>query len=776
MTTSNLRFQPLLDVDLRINQSPNELQNRLFIQLRRASSILTELENTTIVLDPVERDTLESIYAKWIRFYIENYELLYHRKDRSEIDPNIKLRYALPIAELSNQRLFDNKLEQLKLDKINRKKSTSSSSTTTKQNRKNETGMMSLQFLNGMRSMLAQHGHDDPDVSEDEMEGEGETGDYLHDGDQEHRISSSITTIEREGVQQPSKNTPKKKFQSRYDILESMIVRCSGERGVPSLETLRQFTDKVDEHDSELKAQLFYEEFSLFGEYAENKLSIIMFVEMMRLRGLLYPHPTNIQDSELKSMDIYSEFGKFIRETFDVRHFDPNVYDDEYLELYEHNVHDDDDANNNNNERSSSHSRRKWNDLVDRIMYKMFKQPSTQVLPIDFIFTASHLFVYFESVFQLCQESKSKTEFELLLRRRQSTRTIPQNIWKFPKPTRITNYIGGGGIGGNNQSPTNQSTAYYSPCVVLKEYSKQMINTPLISDEIDNILISLITPPHMKECFIMREVNGENVKHLHNRPRIRMTMDENFVKSLRLFLPDLYNQLRGTDSVALQMDWFLLLSRDPRFQPTFYLMLFHYFLHENYQFTYWIERYVRHYTAFRKFPGEILKNSHDMPYFVQIQPFMYYLVWRGEVLYESMDIMLYKYIQIIETECEGILRFESAIKTKIPDVYVWNELLPYHVTDVDAIFRSSIKIQGIHDMFLERYRKYQEENERFGNIDHRTRNDGTNQDSSSSIIKSKSTRTNFARIIRDESPDTDFATMLSKIRQSLLDNQQVEQK
>jgi hypothetical protein len=304
------------------------------------------------------------------------------------------------------------------------------------------------------------------------------------------------------------------------------------------------------------------------------------------------------------------------------------------------------------------------------------------------MFSVSHLYAFVETMIATLIKVYDDDELELELF------DVKSNLWGMSPPIEMPNM----GIGSDL---TNPNMMPYDICDLLKHYSKTMINTTLISDEIENVIAALITIPNLKECFVMKEINSDNPRHLHNRPRVRINMDDNFAKALDLYQPELWEDLKGEESITLQLDWYLLFSKDTKFHQTLYLVLFNYFIHENYQFTYWLFRYVDPWVAFREHPKKILKYTYTLPRFVQFQPYLYHLVWQGQRLYHTnMAVMMYSYMVIVVTECDGLLQFETSLMEKVPQIYTWKKILPFHVPDdVGAIFRTTVNIKNILEKF-----------------------------------------------------------------------------
>jgi hypothetical protein len=251
--TSKLEY--LIRIDLSPQSTQYETQQHILYQLKSITKNLS-LESIT---EEVDFDVVRKLFVKWNRFYIEHYGTMYAKADKTTIDPKIQKRFPTVTSESKNEdRWKRDYLKKLNEPKNKKKIETKNVS---------ENGMMNVKFTDALRAMVDKK--------------EGETTPTI----EENTTTTSIVTP---------------MARSKFDIFESVVNRFAGQKGIPVTTIVDRFsTDKSAV--SEL-TKLYDEESQLFGRFAENKISIIMCVELLKLRSLYtqYEESKSIIDEKEK--------------------------------------------------------------------------------------------------------------------------------------------------------------------------------------------------------------------------------------------------------------------------------------------------------------------------------------------------------------------------------------------------------------------------------------------------------------------------------------------
>jgi hypothetical protein len=398
------------------------------------------------------------------------------------------------------------------------------------------------------------------------------------------------------------------------------------------------------------------EETILFGKFAENRVTILFGIELIKLYSLVYseeiPECTNIPTSQCEIIT------QFVKETFTLNLICSSEVNGIGTDIL---------------------LKRNWCRMISEILkyWKLKKDPPT----IGELFEVTHLYTYVE-----------------ILLSQLTTLTGQPPLLGVPRPIVLPSIF------------SQEIKPIFDIESILNTYSKTMINTTTISDEIENYLIAFICVPHLKECYITNQVSSDNPRHISNRPRIRANMDENFTKTLRYYQKELWADVRKNEMMALHLDWSIILNRDMRFRKIFLFIEFHFFILENYQFPYWLHRTVIFFDIFWTDPKTYMKNSEVVPYFVQCQPNDFQLLFNGEFFQcENHGNLLYTYLKIIEDSCESKLPLETDIMKCAPQYYGFKRNLPYHSGTESDVWKSDVMLTGILDKFKELHFKLIEE-------------------------------------------------------------------
>jgi hypothetical protein len=229
---------------------------------------------------------------------------------------------------------------------------------------------------------------------------------------------------------------------------------------------------------------------------------------------------------------------------------------------------------------------------------------------------------------------------------------------------------------------------------LFRKSSKDMEHTPTIQDELETVLVTMVAIVGTKETYINSQVSIQNPGNFANKPRIRATMDENAKRAMKVYQPELFDQLEK-NMIILQDCYIEYFKRDAKFDHTMYLLRFHYFLHEKYHFSHWFYRYVVKFEALCRYPAEVKNYSKIMPLWLQIQPYVYHLVWKGELqCCNDVSTLFHRYLSIIVTECKGILKLEKDITKKTPWILITKRDIP-HLINLTEMFKTEVNIKDI---------------------------------------------------------------------------------
>lgn len=386
------------------------------------------------------------------------------------------------------------------------------------------------------------------------------------------------------------------------------------------------------------------EEQLLFGRFAENRVTILFGLEIIKLYTLVYPENLPKVDPVPKSQTGW--LTAFVNEAFT-----PAI------------------VTGNGELSQGGILRSKWNRYLSGVLtlWKSRKDPPS----IAEIFEVTHMYSYVETI--LSQLAPLENE---------------ERLWKEDLPVAIPTEL------------TPEMKPPYDFEKILIRFSKKMNNATMVSDEIENILVALCTVNGLKECFITSEICSDNPRHISNRPRIRANMDENYSKALRRYQNNMYKDVREREMLALHIDWSLILDRDIRFRNTFLLICLHLFIMENYQMPYFFYRYFVWLEAFTMYPTEVNEYCEKFPMLMQKQTFNYHFKWKDKVYYcENFGNFLYMYLVILVDECGGKLPLESSVNTTTPWYFITKKNLPYHAPEAHEAFRSEYDISNILDKF-----------------------------------------------------------------------------
>jgi hypothetical protein len=459
---------------------------------------------------------------------------------------------------------------------------------------------------------------------------------------------------------------PPKKFATEEDLPDG--------RKVPIVEEEVGVT-----RDPNAKFPLHNEEKLFFGRYAENRPSNLLFLELLKLwcikEGIVEENTEAKRARAAKLKEKPNTFTDrmvtFVRESFDHQYV--STKENESISGWRATTEGELEFPSNGNTLM-----RNWYALLRECVHDWRCVDKTPVLYE--VFSLAHLFHYMESL------------RSILLPKLRDTPELynPVVIFGLRPPVVIRN------------DERARSMQKFDIELVLREFATTMTMTNSISVEIEDCLVLLTGFPGFREMFITREINSQNPKHLMNKPSILATMDENSAKCFKAFQPDLFDQLRGEDMMKLQDNWHLVLDKDFRFHDTYYLLLFHYFLQEQEQFSFWRERYLSRFNDFMRDMETILKRSDVEPRFVQVQAYTWCLLWKQHLYTSehSIFVLLYTYINLVKTRCKGLLYAENKIVTKVPQVLGWYRDLNYLFGQIEEAWRTEVDLNKTIDVTL----------------------------------------------------------------------------
>lgn len=471
-------------------------------------------------------------------------------------------------------------------------------------------------------------------------------------------------------------------------------------------------------YDPDRKYPLLSLETPFFEKFYENRPSVLLFQELFKIWLIVHdigPHAMDQEerDHRFRQLDFYEssieevyhvKLTKFIYDTFPNEHFEcvpgASATSPEFIDGTPDFVIPSEERLRQTAALGISSAVtifQKWHAFLEDIGKDLIALGNHRP-PFFILFGLSHLYFYMEHMRSVLAPYLVDEPLAYLGRF-----TIPSRLHGLGMVTPMIS------------SETSRKAMEYDFLEILIYFANhQFTYTSTISVEIEDFLSMDTAFPGLRDYYISKEVSQDRKERYRNRPQVRCTLDETYLKALQNFHPELYKEIRGEGMMEIQAKWSHILKKDPRYHMSFYLCSFHYFFQENIQFSYWRQRYVIPIEGWTRYSKEICKYSKKVPLFVQMSTYCWYLVWDNRYLCSSKEptLMFYTYLKLVQKHLKCILPGETDIMRNCPWTLLAKRDIPKSFPTMDDVWKNDVHLDILIEKLIpEKWKMICEEKE-----------------------------------------------------------------
>lgn len=229
--------------------------------------------------------------------------------------------------------------------------------------------------------------------------------------------------------------------------------------------------------------------------------------------------------------------------------------------------------------------------------------------------------------------------------------------------------------------------AAISPAVcydkTLLDIAKKLSTSPKTTEELVTIIFTLVNPPTVRDAYLMHMVNSENKDHHRNRPRVKGKMPRLSEESMVFHFKDWYDKIRNTYT-RIDLDYSLLYEIDKLWHQSVQLAIFSQFLREEYQVPGWLYTAVIPYECIARYWRKIADYAAQVPIFIQLQPYIYHVFFRGIAYYhQDFSVLLGCYVHFLGEGCAiPVCKYPE---NDTPWIFMWKRWVPLY-TNTSVLF------------------------------------------------------------------------------------------